>query len=329
MFANLWKWSWALAAIAMPARISAYSADSTVLVKRAVLSPAGDTLTWPRYEYSRDFRGNWIAKQFEYSHDTLIFANFMAIDSGFRVVSDSLFSLDPIKGPTWTWERMDQYDAAGRPLRITLLEGDSVVSVGDFQYDAAGNPVMAKVAPVKGAAYISRFEYDSQGRKTVYRFFLDDSLSSETRYVYDGNGRLTAQVRFNGKGDTASNTSMEYDGEGHRIREVLRVKGDSLGSFSSETRNEYDAAGHLVTVKSYDGTGKLTSVKTYAYQRIAIPLALAGRARRATPASGPGAEAIRSAPGWDALGRRGSDPGMRSMSSGISSNAGRITFWTR
>jgi YD repeat-containing protein len=304
MRASMWKWIWTIAAIAIPSRVSAYPADSTLLVKRVGLSAAGDTLTWARYEYARDFRGDWVVKQYDYAHDTLIFATIMVIDSEPRVLSDSLFSLDPVKGPTWTWERMDLYDAAGRPLRITLLERDSVVSVGDFQYDASGNVILVKLAPVKGPAYISRYEYDAQGRKTASQFFLGDSLLTATHFLYDGNGRQVSQVGFNGKGDTSSITTMEYDGAGRRTRETSRVKGDSLGYLGSEIRNEYDAAGHLVTVKSYDGAGKLQSTEAYVYQKITIPLALAGRARRGTPASGSGPAAIRLSQGRDALGRR-------------------------
>ncbi len=304
MRAGSWKWIWAMAAIAIPGWASAYPADSTLLVKRVELSAAGDTLTWARYEYARDFRGDWVAKQYDYAHDTLKFANFLVIDSVPRVISDSLFSLDPVKGPTWTWERMDLYDAAGRPLRITLLERDSVVSVGDFQFDASGDVILAKLSPVKGPAYISRYDYDAQGRKTASQFLLGDSLLTATHYFYDGNGRQVSQVGFNGKGDTSSITTLEYDGAGRRSRETSRVKGDSLGYLGSEIRNEYDAAGHLVTVKSYDGTGNFRSMKVYVYQKITIPVALAGRARRGTPESGSRQAAIHPVPGWDALGRR-------------------------
>jgi YD repeat-containing protein len=204
----------------------------------------------------------------------------------------------------WSRERPDRYDAAGRILGISLLEGDSVVEVGEFQFDAAGRILLSKLTLSQGSTYTSRYEYDAQGRMTVLRFFLGDSLTTVDRYLYDGNGRQVSDARFNGKGDTLSVASMEYDGAGRRIREVDRVKGDSLGYLGSETRNEYDAAGHLVTVKSYGGNGVLKSTESYVYARVEIPLALAGRVRLGPGRTGMGPVSAISAAGRDALGRR-------------------------
>jgi hypothetical protein len=125
-----------------------------------------------------------------------------------------------------------------------------------------------------------------------------------THYVYDGNGHQVSEVRLNGRGDTVSITTMENDAAGRGLRETSKIKDDSLRYLDGEIRNEYDATGHLAAVKSYGGTGNFLSMKMYTYQIITIPVALAGRAWRGTPASGSGPAAIRLAPGWDAQGRR-------------------------
>jgi hypothetical protein len=85
---------------------------------------------------------------------------------------------------------------------------------------------------------------------------------------------------------------------------VDRLKGDSLGILGSETRNEYDAAGHLVAVQSYGGNGALKSTELYVYERVEIPLGLAGPARRGPRRTGMGPASALSAAGRDALGRR-------------------------
>lgn len=293
-----------LALLAFPASVRAFPADSVLLVRHTYYSAAGDTMSVTRYDYSRDNQGKWYERESEYRRDTLDYMVYFVLDADFRFVADSIFVLDPVKGPVRSSETV-QYDAGGRQVGAVIQSSDSSGYHAEMQYDAAGDMVLYILTYNSGTIDTIRYSYDSQRRKTgqVVDF---NGVHVETHYAYDGSGRDILETSFNGQGDTTSILSIEYDTAGKRTREVSTHPGDTLGLLYSETRYEYDAAGNKASVKSYGKSGALVSGQTYEYRDIQIPLGLAAyRKRGGSPEEAGGTHAwARSGSVLDALGRR-------------------------
>jgi RHS repeat-associated protein len=128
------------------------------------------------------------------------------------------------------------YDAAGRPVRVTKLGGNGGTSTATV-YDAAGRP-SRQLDP---AGRVTGFGYDGLGRVSTMR----DPLGRTTRLGYDRAGNITAIVDPAGR-----TTSFTYDETGNLL---------SVGYSDGVTRGvrfEYDGAGRRTSM--LDGTGRTT-----------------------------------------------------------------------
>ncbi|MEV4517069.1 RHS repeat-associated core domain-containing protein [Dactylosporangium sp. NPDC049525] len=125
------------------------------------------------------------------------------------------------------------FDAAGRPLRVTMVGDNGGTSTGTG-YDAAGRP-QRQLDP---AGRVTGFGYDGLGRVTTMR----DPLGRTTRLGYDRVGNITAIVDPAGR-----TTSLTYD----KTDNLLSVTYSD--GVTRQVAFEYDAAGRRTSMR--DGTG--------------------------------------------------------------------------
>jgi RHS repeat-associated protein len=126
------------------------------------------------------------------------------------------------------------YDAAKRPLSITLMRAATALNVTQYTYDADGNRLQEKVNR-PGGAQLTSYTYDTADRLTASSE-SDGSVTTASSWTYDGaDNRLTETVTTSAGTVTRNYT---YDG-----RNQLRQIDDSAAGSTTLT---YDNQGNLV-----------------------------------------------------------------------------------
>lgn len=147
-----------------------------------------------------------------------------------------------------------EYDAAGRPARITRkhLDTGAHLYTGEVSYDEFNNlKTFKEQVGSDRAAYTTTFTHDNENRPTLLNF----GNSRQVAYVYDGLGRISRRTVNAGGTDVA--TTYGYLAGGH-------------GTGSTTPLVETITQSGTTLTYTYDDTGNITSVsdgaKTISYE---------------------------------------------------------------
>lgn len=163
---------------------------------------------------------------------------------------------DNARGVTVTSE----YDAANRPMRKTIMEGNTHAYTGEVTYDQYNNLAAFKEQVGGGrTAYATAFTHDNENRPTL----IDFGGSRQVAYTYDGIGRITQ--RSVNAGGTAVAAQYTYLPGGHGTGSTTPIV-QTITQLGSTLTYTYDDAGNITSVSdgsktvsyAYDLLGQLT-----------------------------------------------------------------------
>ena len=208
-----------------------------------------------------------------------------------KPVATSRVKTNPDTGAQSTVLTQYEYDALGRPTRVTDAEGrvattvwnrwnkperftDRRGSVFNFEYDAQGQLTRIQYPDSTETVYV----YDSEGNKLTET----DRTGRITAWEYDALGRVTATVYPGG-----ARSTTEYDAVGNPVREINAIGG--ITQYFYDARNlktrEIDPVGRE-TLYQRDGLGREVSVTLPTGERRDHEYDVAGRLIRTVETDG-------------------------------------------
>jgi len=146
------------------------------------------------------------------------------------------------------------YDAAGRPVRISLAKGTSVLNLTEYTYGHPNGLRTEERVNRPGGAQVTTYRYDGADRlRGTTR--LDGPNSVDTEWTFDlADNRLTETVRSTGANAGTVTRSYTYD-----ARNQLRQIADSANGSTTLT---YDVQGNLTQkVRGNDTTNYVWSAR--------------------------------------------------------------------
>lgn len=165
-----------------------------------------------------------------------------------------------IVGPTFTQEA--EYDAGGRIVKHTLVDGAHRVAVEVGTFDGAGR--MRSIKDRLG--YETTYEYDALGHRTKQSFAMGDRQKT-TEWTFDPQGNVTRL-----KDALGHEAKVTYDRKGRPVRKELP---DGLVSTFRYDRNDrmieaIDPAGHKIEME-YDAAGRAVTQRVFAQRTDSAP----------------------------------------------------------
>lgn len=147
---------------------------------------------------------------------------------------------------------LSEYDAANRPRRKTVLEGDKHAYTGELVYDAYDNVKTFKEQVGENREkYTTTFTHDEENRPTLMTFGDNQTVT----YTYDGLGRVSE--RSANAGGTAVTTAYTYlDGAYGSNSTTPLVR--TMTQAGTELTYTYDETGNIAGIS--DGQQRITYV---------------------------------------------------------------------
>lgn len=147
---------------------------------------------------------------------------------------------------------LSEYDAANRPRRKTVLEGDKHAYTGELVYDAYDNVKTFKEQVGENREkYTTTFTHDEENRPTLMTFGDNQTVT----YTYDGLGRVSE--RSANAGGTAVTTAYTYlDGAYGSNSTTPLVR--TMTQAGTELTYTYDETGNITGIS--DGQQEITYV---------------------------------------------------------------------
>lgn len=147
---------------------------------------------------------------------------------------------------------LSEYDAANRPRRKTVLEGDKHAYTGELVYDAYDNVKTFKEQVGENREkYTTTFTHDEENRPTLMTFGDNQTVT----YTYDGLGRVSE--RSANAGGTAVTTAYTYlDGAYGSNSTTPLVR--TMTQAGTELTYTYDETGNITGIS--DGQQRITYV---------------------------------------------------------------------
>lgn len=147
---------------------------------------------------------------------------------------------------------LSEYDAANRPRRKTVLEGDKHAYTGELVYDAYDNVKTFKEQVGENREkYTTTFTHDEENRPTLMTFGDNQTVT----YTYDGLGRVSE--RSANAGGTAVRTAYTYlDGAYGSNSTTPLVR--TMTQAGTELTYTYDETGNIAGIS--DGQQRITYV---------------------------------------------------------------------
>lgn len=147
---------------------------------------------------------------------------------------------------------LSEYDAANRPRRKTVLEGDKHAYTGELVYDAYDNVKTFKEQVGENREkYTTTFTHDEENRPTLMTFGDNQTVT----YTYDGLGRVSE--RSANAGGTAVTTAYTYlDGAYGSNSTTPLVR--TMTQAGTELTYTYDETGNIAGIS--DGQQRITHV---------------------------------------------------------------------
>ena len=157
-----------------------------------------------------------------------------------------------------------RYDTNGNNVAIITHYSEDMIEEEYFEYDEAGRLLEKGFVIHKGGKSSKRipniqYEYDSAGKEISSLWFYDSQIKIKTTSEYFENGLLAKSIEHELRKKTwrkSSETSYEYDDDGHCIKE-FSLNDDS--ETSSTVLYKYDKFGRCIEIID----SKIRSVTEY------------------------------------------------------------------
>ncbi len=159
-------------------------------------------------------------------------------------------------------DRVEEYDAEGRLLRIIMLDSERrVTAFEEHYYDQDHNEV--EVKQIDPEMFPAAYDFMSQDKPRRVREYAegDGSLAGDYWYEYDSYGRVIQKEQRGSDGKAILRQQYEYAQNGKVSLETYEQWDDTLGRWNgSSFRYGYNGAGQKIYEESISGEGQGRSV---------------------------------------------------------------------